>query len=201
MSIHRLTDIEYLKKLKTQRDFLGSEIREYEEGKKDFALKIAATLRTIFHKTKHSMPILPDLAERNGCQVFFKGRYQDRIDPYLVLYIGFTVGMKKPLFDAPFLVNKPFKEYWDEVVYVEGRARYTRKQLVLYAANKLGGVHVDPEIPAELLHLVDGSVKLISKKYGEETIINQVVYEMALQVMNLLNQLIPVLEGKIGAKQ
>ena len=160
-------------------------------------MKMAATLRTIFHKTPNSTPILPDLAERNGYKVFFKGRDQNRIDAFVKLYVGFTVGIKKPLFDAPYLVKKTFQEYWNEIVYVEGNVRYTRKQLVLWAANKLGGAHVDPEIPPELLHLVNGSVKLVSVRYGEETIVNQVVYEMALQVCGILDDLTPKLEKVI----
>ena len=91
---------------------------------------MAATLRTIFHRTQASTPILPDLAEKYGCGILFKGTDQRRIDPNVVLYIGFTIGKKKPLFDAPFLIHKTFEEYWDEIVYVEGNVRYTRKQLV-----------------------------------------------------------------------
>jgi len=196
--MHRVTDQEYLNRLKEQKDFLCSEIREYEQGKQHFALKMAATLRTMFHNTPNSAPILPDLAKRNGMKIIFKGKDESRIDPYVTLYVGFTVGKKKLLFNAPFLLDKDFEKYWNEIVYVEGSVRYTRKQLVLYAANKLGGVHVDPEIPPRLLHLVDGSVKLISRKYGEETIINQVVYEMALQVCGILHELVPELEKRIG---
>jgi len=95
------------------------------------------------------------------------------------------------------LIDKEFDEYWNEIVYVEGKIRYTRSQLIIWAANKLGGAHVDPEIPSELLHLVDGSVKLVSNRYGEESIINQVTYEMAVQVLIILNDLIPKLEEKI----
>ena len=193
---YNLTDREYIDQLKMQLDFLQSDLNKYESGEKVFAIKIAATLRTIFHNTNVSKAILPDLAKRNGMSISFKGKKID-IDQYVSSYIGFTVGKKTPLFDAPFLVNKPFIDYWNEIVYLEGRIKYTRKQLVLWAANKLGGAHVDPEIPNNLLHLIDGSVRLISNKYGEETIINQVVYEMALQVINILKQLIPELEKKI----
>jgi len=191
---HLLTDKEYLNQLKIQFSFLQSDLKEYELGKKDFAIKIATTLRTIFHKTGSSNPILPDLAERNGIKIYFKGKRVD-IDEYVVLYIGFTIGNKIPSLDAPFLLNKTFSEYWNEIVYAEGKVRYTRKQLVLWAANKLGGAHVDPEIPDNLFHIINGSVKLISKNFGEEIIINQVVYEMALQVIKILDDLIPKLEN------
>ena len=199
--MHQLTGKDYLEQLQSQRDFLRSEINEYITGKEHFALKIAATIRTLFHKSKTSIPILPDLAVRYGFTIHFKGRDQSKIDPYVKLYTGFTIGNKNPLFDAPFLINKEFDQYWNEIVYVEGNIRYTRSQLILWAANKLGGAHVDPMIPPELFHLVDGSVKLVSTQYGEEPIINQVTYEMALQVIMILDDLIPKLEGKIKRKE
>jgi len=195
--MHRLTDREKFEHLKKQRAFLDSEVKEYRNGNASFAVKMAATLRTISHRTPSSTPLLPDLADKYGCKLDFKGRDQSALDENVVLYTGFTIGMREPDFDAPFLVTKTFGDYWNEIVYLEGRMRYTRKQLVLWAGNKLGGDHVDPEIPPELQHIVGGQVKLVSQKYGEETIINQVVYEMALQVLRILDGLLPVLEGKI----
>ena len=62
----QITDVGYLTRLREQRDFLQSEIKEYGNGQAHFAYKIASTLRTIFHKTSESKPILPDLAERYG---------------------------------------------------------------------------------------------------------------------------------------
>lgn len=195
--MYQLTDKDYLKQLKSQRDFLKSDIDEYVTGKEHFALKIAATIRTLFHKSRTSTPLLPDLAKKYGFTIYFKGRDQSKIDSHVVLYTGFTIGNKTPLFNAPFLIDKEFDEYWNEIVYVEGKIRYTRSQLILWAANKLGGAHVDPIIPPELLHLVNGSVKLVSNRYGEEAIINQVTYEMVLQVIMILDDLIPKLEEKI----
>jgi len=193
---YSLSDKDYLEQLKIQSSFLRADLVRYEAGEKHFAIKMASTLRTIFHDTKSSKAILPFLAERNGIFISFKSK-NPVIDSYVKLYVGFTIGIKKPLFNSPSLVDKIFYDYWNELVYLEGSIQYTRKQLVLWAANKLGGVHVDPEIPNDLTHLVDGSVKLVSNKYGEETIINQVAYEMVLQVLMVLDKVIPELEKKI----
>ena len=115
------------------------------------------------------------------------------------MYIGFTIGNKYPDFTAPFYINMFFDEYWNELVYMEDKIQYTRKQLILWASNKLGGTHVDPEIPNMLVRLVGNeSAKLVSTTYGEETIINQVVFEMAVQVIDILKQLIPELEKTIS---
>jgi hypothetical protein len=197
----QLTDKGYLSRLKEQRDFLRSDIEQYERGQAHFAFKLAGTLRTIFHKTEHSSPILPDLAERYGLQISFKGHRESQIDEFTVLYIGFQVGNLKPDFAAPFLVTQDFHKYWNATIYVEGKIRYTRKQLVLYAANKLGGTHVDPEIPTELLRIVEGNVILSSQSHKEEIIITRAVYETAYQILQILETLIPELERRISAKE
>jgi hypothetical protein len=195
--LHALTDRELFEHLEKQSTILRSEVETYRKGNLSIAVKIAGTLRTIFYRSQTSTPLLPDLSNKYGIELKFAGRNQDGLDEYVVLYTGFTVGNRDPVFDAPFLIPKSFADYWNEVVYIEGQVRYYRRQIVLWAANKLGGDHVDPQIPNELQHLVNGQVKLVSQKYGEEPIINQVVYEMALQTLGILDWLIPQLENKI----
>lgn len=193
----QITDVGYLARLREQRDFLQSEIQEYGKGQPHFAYKIASTLRTIFHKTPVSNPILPDLAESYGIKLSFKGNLDGQVDEYVVLYVGFQSGNWPPNFTAPFYVQKDFDQYWNEIIYAEGKIRYTRKQLVLFAANKLGGAHVDPEIPANLLRTVQGNVKLCSIQLGEENVITRAVSETGYQVLLILNDLIPQLERRI----
>lgn len=72
--------------------------------------------------------------------------------------------------------------------------------MVLFAANKLGGTHVDPEIPADLLRIVQGNVRLGSQSLGGEIILTRAVYETAYQVLGILDALIPDLETRIFAK-
>jgi len=196
----QLTDKGYLDRLKEQRDFLRADIEQYERGQAHFAFKLAGTLRTIFHSTQVSTPILPDLAERYGLRMSFKGHRERQFDDSLVLYVGFQVGNLKPDFGAPFLVTVDFDKYWNDIIYAEGKIRYTRNQLVLYAANKLGGAHVDPKIPRDLLRIVKGNVILASQSHGEEIILTRAVYETAYQVLQVLDTLIPELEKRILAK-
>jgi hypothetical protein len=196
----QLTDKGYLDRLKEQRDFLRSDIEQHEKGQAHFAFKLAGTLRTIFHSTQVSTPILPDLAERHGLQMSFKGHRERQFDDFTVLYVGFQVGNLKPDFSAPFLVTVDFEKYWNEIIYVEGKIRYTRSQLVLYAANKLGGTHVDPKIPQDLLRIINGNVVLASKSHGEEIVLTRAIYETAYQVLQVLDILIPELEKRILEK-
>jgi hypothetical protein len=200
---HKLTDSEILNHLKQQYDFLISDVEQYEKGNPHFAVKIAATLRTIFHNTATSKAILPDLAQKYGCKLSFKSRKQALIlAESCKLYIGFMVGnriLPKNYFDAPFFVDSDFETHWNEVVYKEGSTIYTRKQMILFTANKWGGTHVDPEIPHKFLRLTNGTgPQLISEKCGEEMIIGRIPYEMAIQTIIILEHLIPSLDKEIN---
>jgi len=200
---HKLTDSECLIHLKQQYDFLLSDVEQYEKGNPHFAVKIAATLRTIFHNTATSKAILPDLAQRYGYRIRFKSKQQGlMLHGSCTLYIGFMVGnriLPRDYFDAPFFIDSDFETYWNAVVYKEGSTIYTRKQMILFAANKWGGAHVDPEIPHKFLRLTDGTgPKLISEKCGEEMIIGRIPYEMAIQAIIILEHLIPSLDKEIN---
>ena len=195
-----VTDQVLLQRLKEQRDFLSSELSEYESGKTHFAYKIAATLRTIFHRTESSSPILPDLAYKHGYPFMLKGRSPPPRGK-VVFYAGFAMSLgvrnRESILSDPLLVSKKFEEYWDEVVYFDAVAQYKRSQFILWAANKLGGAHVDPMIPRELEEILEEKTR-IKTPYGEESIINHVVYEMGVHVTAVLDQLIPYLESKIA---
>jgi len=115
-----VTDKVLLQRLKEQRDFLASELSEYESGKTHFSYKIATTLRIIFHRTKTSSPILPDLAYKYGYPFMLKGRNPPPRGK-AVFYAGFvtSVGVRdrKSTLNSlnnPLLVSKKFEEYWDE---------------------------------------------------------------------------------------
>jgi hypothetical protein len=202
LPLTRLTNKELLQKLKEQRDFLISAIFEYENGKKHFAYLIAAILRTIFNKTKQSWPILPDLADKYGYPFELKGRNPP---PKAALFcVGFTVFMgtidRKMIQNAPNLVSKNVEEYWNEVVYADQFEHYTRREIVLIAANKLGGSHVDPVIDPKAKHLAE-AIRRQSGPYSEDVIVDSVVYEMGVHVLTPLDSLIPYLDGKIADEE
>ena len=197
----KISDFNYLQHLREQYDFLKSDLVQYEDGKPHFGKKIASTLRTIFHDTPKSTAMLPDLSNRHGINLHFR----DRANPFVndgetSFYVGFMVGYRiigSDHFESPFFTICDFETYWNSPVFKEGQVIYSRRQMILFAANKHGGSHVDPEIPPEFLHLVNGSgPKLISEQCGEEVIITRVAYEAGVQVSLMLEKLIPEL-GKI----
>ena len=115
-------------------------LEQYEKGNLHFAVKIASTLRTIFYNTVTSKAILPNLAEKYGYTINFRIRAQ-KLDG-VHIYLGFMIGkriLRKKYFGAPFYIDSDFESYWNEIVYKEASTIYTRKQIVLFAANKWGG--------------------------------------------------------------
>jgi hypothetical protein len=50
----------------------------------------------------------------------------------------------------------PAPDWWNQSVMVVNRQHVSRKLLVLTAANKDGGAHVDEQLPPEYQALVDG---------------------------------------------
>ena len=88
-----VSDFEYLNYLKEQYDFLTSDIKQYESGKMHFGIKIAATLRTIFHNTQQSKSILPYLTDKHGLKLVFRKKGNDfSKDPRVSMYIDFVIG-------------------------------------------------------------------------------------------------------------
>lgn len=200
-----ISDEDYLHHLREQYDFLISDIGKYEHGESHFGKKIAATLRTIFHDTPESKAILPALAQRLGQSMTFKyspNAYAIARDNSCVLYTGFQIGrriMGSDYYDNSRYKDTDFDTYWNCPVFKDGSIVYTRKQIILFGANKFGGAHVDPEIPEKFLKLVGNSGwKLRSGNHDEETLVTRVAYEMGIHVTSILKRLIPKLEKHIG---
>jgi hypothetical protein len=59
---------------------------------------------------------------------------------------------------AALQVQMPAQEWWGQVVYIHGQVRATRKSLVLGAANKDGGAHVDTKLNKEYVALMLGGL-------------------------------------------
>jgi hypothetical protein len=130
-----------------QLGFLESSCHSYDQGYSDEAIRIAVVLRVLIHQTRYSTSLLTHLDATDihllttcpdvplgldGAVVFFglgamaDGRYLAHLDR------------------ATFRRMVPVCDWWDETVYVLGEdTTLTRREIVLAAANKDGGAHVD----------------------------------------------------------
>jgi hypothetical protein len=132
----------------THMRFLTRSAAIFDAGDEDEALRLATSMRVLFHNTRASTSLLtlmdltktPMLSTARG-----HGDWQDYLAHYVRLDSPTPVVMK-PLLDSP-LKKVEFDYWWNaDPVFVYEDVAYTRKVIVNSLANKDGGAHVDPEL-------------------------------------------------------
>jgi hypothetical protein len=135
-------------KLREQLRFLQRSCVAFDNGAEDEALRMATALRVILHSTKQSVPLVSHLGLTNGMLLSSSrgiGDYNDYLSHVL------NINSPTPVRMVPLLGDKfhelPFEKWWrDETVFIDGREKYFRKTIILSAANKDGGAHVDRQL-------------------------------------------------------
>lgn len=161
---------ELLELLGEQTGFLATSARLFDEGDEAEAKRIAGAIRVLVHDTPMSHALLHQLGlvgphNRRGLWFFDTPRMAlppgaVRIGGHAALCVmSMTaedeqmVARYRPMFGAPPMpgakeATLPFNEWWrGEVIVTAGGEVFTRKQVILTAANKEGGTHVDPKLP------------------------------------------------------
>lgn len=135
-------------KLEEQLQFIRRSCDEFDRGSENEALRIATSLRIIFHDSRMSVSLVTHLGLERGMMLSSSrglGDYRDYLSHRIDL------GSAQPIKMRPLLGDK-FKErcledWWNsEPVFVHGSQTYSRRVIVLSAANKDGGAHVDKEL-------------------------------------------------------
>jgi hypothetical protein len=159
--------VDFVRQLDKQLRFIEASCREYDAGNVDEGIRIATALRVIFHHTAASTSLLTHLCAMNTEILSTAGRrpgsHPDGYWPALV-QIKYDVATNtlecNPTFDCRPSAHRmlPASAWWDtELVFYGGRKRFKRKPLVLHAANKDGGAHVDSELPEDYEWLLNGA--------------------------------------------
>lgn len=147
-----------------QLGFLQRSATAFDEGDQAEALRIAVALRVIFHDTGKSTSLLTQLGIKNIAQVLTSilpnlsqnektGANMMRI-PLWLKKTGIRI---PPLAGGERNEFIPAVEWWEEVVML----RFSRKDIVLAAANQDGGAHVDAAPDATTRALVKGVGNLV----------------------------------------
>ena len=148
---------EYRDHLRRQIGFLQRSAVAFDAGYVDEAVRIATTIRVLIHNTASSTSLLKHLDATtisllSSC---------DGASPNTLFYMGLGMhhvrndgGTIKatyaPVLDGPVKIYVPVSKWWDMIVYVLGSGeRLSRKKIVLTAANKDGGAHVDSALTPE----------------------------------------------------
>jgi hypothetical protein len=147
--------------LRKQLGFLERSCASYDAGHKDEAIRIATTIRVLIHNTKASTSLLKHLnattinllsttPEPSMQTISFVGLGMMRVRSGKMEYFS-------QLGDGP-PVNQsvPVNNWWDQIVMVLNSQRISRRDIVLAAANKDGGAHVDSRLSAEYAALAKG---------------------------------------------
>jgi hypothetical protein len=137
-----------LKKLQEQLRFVENSCRAFDVGAEEEAIRIATSLRVIFHNTQMSTSIFAYLNMNSG-KVLSSSRGHGDFKDYLQYKIHYI--STEPMKCIPMLGTHfrelPFQDWWEnEPVFIHGGKQYFRKTIVLSAANKDGGAHVDDEL-------------------------------------------------------
>ena len=147
--------------LRRQMGFLENSCKMYDAGNVEEAVRLAVTLRVLFHDTKSSTSLLTSLQAKSLSLVSTRtDYYEDSTTPnlYLVqLIANLNVHLDNkqskmecrafPQLDRALRKDPiPFKEWWKKecvIKHKEPKTALTRRDLILGAANKDGGAHVD----------------------------------------------------------
>jgi hypothetical protein len=138
--------MDFREQLKRQLGFLERSADAFDRGHQDEAIRIAVSIRVILHETPSSRPLLAHLGARN-VRLVSTARWVDRAPIFadLLSMLG-PGGAQAPLGQSSTRLELPAATWWSQIVYAVGRGGITRKNLVLGAANRDGGAHVDERL-------------------------------------------------------
>lgn len=156
--------MDFRSQLADQLQFIETSCEQYDKGGVRESVRIATALRVLFHQTRTSTSLvkhlnIPDLELLSTCasvpagKEFFPAMTNIVIDPKhdRMEYVPkFKVEYERPL---------AFDDWWStEIVYLSKNRglQITRKDLVLGAANKDGGAHVDTALEPSHQSVLEG---------------------------------------------
>lgn len=166
------------RQLRKQLAFIQRSAESFDRGEKDEAVRIATCLRIIFHQTARSTCLLEGLKAWNvevrsnvpeppetppgmrAVEMFRFSLATVKITPQ-----GATLGPSLDL-ESPHRQIVAAEWWMESFAFLDG-IDHTRKDLVLAAANKDGGAHVDLKLPASYRKLsTPGALGLQWKSNG-----------------------------------
>ena len=154
-------NLRFAEKMREQLRFLQRSCAAFDSGAEDEALRIATALRVIFHNTPKSTSLIAHLG-LSDVKMLSSSRGHGDYHDYLSFRIDFS--SPEPVKTSPILGAQfrelPLSTWWaTESVFVHDGEKFSRKMIVLSAANKDGGAHVDSKLSAEYEALAkDGAV-------------------------------------------
>jgi hypothetical protein len=135
-------------KLKEQLGFLKRSCQAFDQGHEEEALRIATSLRVIFHQTDKSTSLVSHLGLADSQMLSSSRGHGDYKD---FLRYALNLASPTPIRALPMLGTAFHKisvnQWWKhEPVFVHEGKAHARRRIILSAANKDGGAHVDKDL-------------------------------------------------------
>jgi len=165
--------MDYQAQLNKQLRFLQRSCDAFDAGDKDEAIRIAQAIRVLIHDTGNSTSLLKHLGATTINLVSNSMDIPDHVAFYSSLNV--TQVIDGEMSQVPKLEidngteSIPVSKWWNQIVYKWGAdrdQRYTRRDIILSAANKDGGAHVGKKFPKAYSRLVEGEIMSIKRKWG-----------------------------------
>jgi hypothetical protein len=170
---------DYRHELHKQLGFIERSMRDFDAGQREEAVRIATAVRVIVHNTANSTSLLAHLG-RSDIQFLTSCPYdidkEERTTGFETLYSSglgvLTLGEHGVSFAAtvdgsPSLHYLPVLSWWGQVVWVpKPGMKIRRRDIILTAANKDGGAHVDAELPPAYVALIEQPFEPIRLEAG-----------------------------------
>jgi hypothetical protein len=205
------TDEDFYKHLKQQIRYLKNSCELYDNGDKEEAYRLATTIRVLVYDNPKggSISLLTHLGKKDIS--FYDSAYN--FTPGMIGSFWGITGIlldtsKGASFEAPLnnrygagknifgdqsvdrigIDNLIFEDWWNKIIFVDDKGnRFSRKDIILNAANKDGGAHVDAKLDEAYANLTrKNSLGLISIHNGvksplynpELSAIRQIAFEL-----------------------
>jgi hypothetical protein len=138
----------FVEKLREQLRFIQRSCIAFDAGMEDEALRIAIAMRVVFHHTQSSTSLIAHL-NLEASRMLSSSRGHGDFQDYLTHQINLS--SPAPIKMLPMLGEKfreiSLSDWWSkEPVFVHKNERFTRRKIILSAANKDGGAHVDVQL-------------------------------------------------------
>lgn len=132
-------------KLREQLGFIQSSCQSFDIGVETEAIRIAASLRILFHDKGRSVSVLQYLKLKSGNMLSSPHSHNDWRD-----FLGHKLDLSSPNPIQMYalrhnqLSETPVLQWWEgDAIFSDSGIDYTRKCIVLSMADKDGGAHVD----------------------------------------------------------
>jgi len=150
------------KKLDEQLRFIRRSSEAYDQGAEEEALRIATSLRVLFHQTGASTSLITHLgfsAKKMLSSSRGHGDWKDYLSHEINLSSPVPIRMRPILSDE--FHELAIDDWWQhEAVFVHNGTDHSRRKLILSAANRDGGAHVDADLETYYEFLCAGTYLL-----------------------------------------